>query len=212
MKTMKNWFKDELNEYKSLLKNIPALLLAAFCLAVVMMNTLANKTPATGDPNNTNTSYTTGSSEGNRVIQQERQVIRAGLIGIQLIRITQVIGGIALREKLGCVVGKAQNVKPLLDGAGHIDLVAGICRKQKMLVERHRVLGVGILVVVLAEPEGENSADRLDGLAARLSCDRCAAAARVVRERAVKSLVEHSREKRGLAKARVTANDGAVHV
>ena len=44
MKTMKNWFKDELNEYKSLLKNIPALLLAAFCLAVVMMNTLANKT------------------------------------------------------------------------------------------------------------------------------------------------------------------------
>lgn len=44
MKTMKNWFKDELNEYKSLLKNIPALLLAAFCLSVILMNTLANKT------------------------------------------------------------------------------------------------------------------------------------------------------------------------
>ena len=44
MKTMKNWFKDELNEYKSLLKNIPALLLAAFCLSVAIMNTLANKT------------------------------------------------------------------------------------------------------------------------------------------------------------------------
>lgn len=41
---MKNWIKNEVKEYKSLLKNIPALLLAAFCLAVVLMNTLANKT------------------------------------------------------------------------------------------------------------------------------------------------------------------------
>ena len=44
MTKVKNWFEDEINEYRSLLKNIPALLLAAFCLAVVMMNTLANKT------------------------------------------------------------------------------------------------------------------------------------------------------------------------
>lgn len=41
---VKNWIKEEVTEYRSLLKNIPALLLAAFCLAVVMMNTLANKT------------------------------------------------------------------------------------------------------------------------------------------------------------------------
>ena len=41
---MKKFLKNEIVEYKSLLKNIPALLLAAFCLAVVMMNTLANKT------------------------------------------------------------------------------------------------------------------------------------------------------------------------
>lgn len=41
---VKNLIKEEVNEYRSLLKNIPALLLAAFCLAVVMMNTLANKT------------------------------------------------------------------------------------------------------------------------------------------------------------------------
>ena len=41
---MKNWFSKESKEYKCLLKNIPALLLAAFCLAVVLMNVLANKT------------------------------------------------------------------------------------------------------------------------------------------------------------------------
>lgn len=44
MTRLKNWIKDEVTEYRSLLKNIPALLLAAFCLAVVLMNTLANKT------------------------------------------------------------------------------------------------------------------------------------------------------------------------
>ena len=44
MKKIKNWFKAEAAEYRCLLKNIPALLLAAFCLAVVLMNTLANKT------------------------------------------------------------------------------------------------------------------------------------------------------------------------
>lgn len=44
MKKVTNWFKNEAAEYRSLLRNIPALLLAAFCLAVVMMNTLANKT------------------------------------------------------------------------------------------------------------------------------------------------------------------------
>lgn len=41
---IENWIQEEITEYKSLLRNIPALLLAAFCLAVVMMNTLANKT------------------------------------------------------------------------------------------------------------------------------------------------------------------------
>lgn len=46
---MKNWFSNELNEYKSLLKNIPALLLSAFCLAVVLMNVLANKTIVSTD-------------------------------------------------------------------------------------------------------------------------------------------------------------------
>ena len=44
MNTVKNWIMEEVKEYKLLLKNIPALLLAAFCLAVVLMNTLANKT------------------------------------------------------------------------------------------------------------------------------------------------------------------------
>lgn len=41
---MKRWIQEEVKEYKSLLKNIPALLLAAFSLAIVLMNTLANKT------------------------------------------------------------------------------------------------------------------------------------------------------------------------
>ena len=41
---LKNWIKHEITEYRCLLRNIPALLLAAFCLAVVLMNTLANKT------------------------------------------------------------------------------------------------------------------------------------------------------------------------
>ncbi len=44
-----------------------------------VFDAIANKTPATGNPNNTNTSYTTGSSEGNRVIQQVNQSIRTAL-------------------------------------------------------------------------------------------------------------------------------------
>ncbi len=41
-----------------------------------VFDTLANKTPATGNPNNTNTDYTQGSNEGNRVIQQVNKSIR----------------------------------------------------------------------------------------------------------------------------------------
>lgn len=41
---IRRWIHTEIEEYRCLLRNIPALLLSAFCLAVVLMNTLANKT------------------------------------------------------------------------------------------------------------------------------------------------------------------------
>ncbi len=44
MVKLRNWIREETIEYRSLLRNIPALLLSAFCLAVVLMNVLANKT------------------------------------------------------------------------------------------------------------------------------------------------------------------------
>lgn len=41
---MKNWIKKELNDFNVLLRNIPAVIMAVFVVAVVMMNLLANKT------------------------------------------------------------------------------------------------------------------------------------------------------------------------
>ena len=41
---MKNWIKKELNDFSILLRNIPAVIMAMFVVAVVMMNLLANKT------------------------------------------------------------------------------------------------------------------------------------------------------------------------
>lgn len=44
MNKISKWLSKEVQEYKCLLRNIPALLMSAFCLAVVLMNVLANKT------------------------------------------------------------------------------------------------------------------------------------------------------------------------
>ena len=41
---MKNWIKKELNDFSVLLRNIPAVIMAMFVVAVIMMNLLANKT------------------------------------------------------------------------------------------------------------------------------------------------------------------------
>lgn len=41
---MKNWIKKELNDFNVLLRNIPAVIMAMFVVAVIMMNLLANKT------------------------------------------------------------------------------------------------------------------------------------------------------------------------
>ena len=41
---MKNWIKKELNDFSILLRNIPAVIMAMFVVAVIMMNLLANKT------------------------------------------------------------------------------------------------------------------------------------------------------------------------
>lgn len=41
---MLNWIKKELNDFSILLRNIPAVIMAMFVVAVIMMNLLANKT------------------------------------------------------------------------------------------------------------------------------------------------------------------------
>jgi uncharacterized integral membrane protein (TIGR00697 family) len=41
---MKNWIKKELNDFSVLLRNIPAVIMAMFVVAVIMMNLLASKT------------------------------------------------------------------------------------------------------------------------------------------------------------------------
>ena len=59
----------------------------------------------------------------------------------------------------------------ILLGTRDVNAVRIVCGDEEMLVEGHRVLVVGVFIIIFAEPIGEAVDDLFDGFAVVASCD-----------------------------------------